>query len=37
MITGEILLYDESKSQPALTEEMITNEKQDPTFEESWN
>ena len=36
MITGEIMLYDESKFQPALTEEMITNEKQDPTFEESW-
>ncbi len=35
MITGEILLYDESKSQPALTEEMITNEKNDPTFS-SW-
>lgn len=36
MITGEILLYDESKSQPALTEEMITNEKNDPTFS-SWS
>ena len=35
MITGEILLYDESKIHPALTEEMITNEKNDPTFS-SW-
>ena len=36
MITGEILLYDESKFHPALTEEMIKNETQDPTFA-SWN
>lgn len=36
MITGEILLYDESKIHPALTEEMITSATNDPTFEESW-
>ncbi len=32
MVTGEFVIYDEAKANHALTEKMIKEEKQDPTF-----